>query len=196
LDTQTERDILQRFGGENEFVAKAYERGVEDAQAELRTLGLAEGDVGVLAARLPVHREQLQALYTRNLNELEGMTDAIATDLRRELTEGLAEGAGPRDIADDLTGIIGRVEDGTPRGAMNRATMIARTELMNSHNNARLQEWERAGVTQVGVLMAPTACPQCQAYKAGEPYPASEAYANLPQHPNCRCSHHVWTGNT
>ena len=196
LETQTQRDIVQRFGEDNEFIAKAYERGVEDAQAELRTLGLADGDVGSSAARLPVHRDQLQALYARNLNELEGMTDAIATDLRRGLTEGLAQGAGPKEIADDLTGIIGRVEDGTPMGAMNRATMIARTELMNSHNNARLQEWERAGVSQVGVLIAPDACPRCQAYKAGEPYPASEAFSNLPRHPNCRCSHHVWTGES
>jgi len=195
LETQTERDILRRFGSDNEFVTKAYERGVDDAQAELNTLGLDEGNVGASSIQIPVHQEQLQSLYARNLNELQGMTDAIATDLRRELTDGLAAGDGPREVASNLTDIIGRVENGTPRGAMNRATMIARTELMNSHNTARLREWERAGITRVGVLIAPDACPQCQAYKSGEPYPASEAYANLPQHPNCRCSHHVFTGD-
>jgi hypothetical protein len=195
LETQTEQDILTRFGDENQFISTAYERGVADSQAELHALDLSQGRAGATALQLPVHREQLQSLFARNLNELEGMTDAVATDLRRELTEGLAAGDGPRDIADGLTDIIGRVEDGIPRGAMNRATMIARTEIMNSHDRARLQEWERAGVEQVGVLIAGDACPQCQAYKAGEPYQASNAYGNLPQHPNCRCSHHVWTGD-
>jgi hypothetical protein len=196
LETQTERDILQRFGDENQFISKAYERGVEDAQAELKALEMPQGRAGATALRLPVHRDQLRSLYARSFNELEGMTDAVATDLRRELTEGLAAGEGPRDIASNLTDVIGRVEDGTPRGAMNRATRIARTELMNSMNHGRLQEWERAGVEKVGVLLAPGACPQCQAYKAGGPYPASKAYGNLPRHPNCRCTHHVFTGNS
>jgi hypothetical protein len=195
LETQTDRDILQRFGGENQFVAKAYERGVEDAQAELKALEMSQGRAGATALRLPVHQNQLQSLYARSFNELEGMTDAVATDLRRGLTEGLAAGENPRDIARDLTDVIGRVEDGTPTGAMNRATRIARTEIMHSMNHARLQEWERAGVEKVGVLIADTACGQCQAYKAGEPYKASEAYGNLPQHPNGRCTYHAWTGD-
>lgn len=194
LDRQTEREILKQFGEDNQYVTTAYEKGVEDAQTELRALGLAgEGEAAVSATQLPAHRDQLQALYARNFNELEGMTDAVATDLRRTLTEGLASGDGPRDIARDLTDVIGQVEDGTPRGAMNRATTIARTEVMNSHNHARLQEWERAGVEQVDVLIADDGCPQCQAYAAGAPYPASEAYGNLPRHPNCRCSHVVHT---
>jgi len=197
LETQTERDILQRFGGENQFILKAYERGVEDAQAELKALEMSQGRAGATALRLPVHQDQLQSLFARNFNELEGMTDAVATDLRRELTEGLAAGEGPRDIASDLTDIVGRVEDGTPRGAMNRATTIARSEVMANHNRARAVEWERAGVQKVGLLLADTACPQCQALKAGEPYDISEAHSLVPArtHPNCRCSTHVWTGN-
>jgi SPP1 gp7 family putative phage head morphogenesis protein len=197
LEIQTERDILQRFGDENQFVSKAYERGVEDAQAELTALEMSQGRAGATALRLPVHRDQLRSLYARSFNELEGMTDAVATDLRRELTEGLAAGEGPRDIASDLTDIIGRVEDGTPRGAMNRATTIARSEVMASHNRARAVEWERAGVQKVGLLIANTACPQCQALKTGEPYDISEAHSLVPArtHPNCRCSTHVWTGN-
>jgi hypothetical protein len=66
---------------------------------------------------------------------------------------------------------------------------------MNSHNWGRLKEWERAGVKKVDVLLANDACPQCQAYAAGAPHEASEAYGNLPQHPNCRCTHTVWTGD-
>jgi SPP1 gp7 family putative phage head morphogenesis protein len=197
LETQTERDILQRFGGENQFVAKAYERGVEDAQAELKALEMSQGRAGATALRLPVHQNQLQSLFARNLNELEGMTNSVATDLRRGLTEGLAAGENPRTIARDLTDVIGRVEDGTPTGAMNRATRIARTEIMHSMNSGRAAEWKRAGVQKVGILIADTACPQCQALNAGEPYDIDEAHSLVPArtHPNCRCSTHAWTGN-
>lgn len=186
LETQTEREFLRTFGEDNQFIERAYERGVEDARTELRALGLAEGQTAA-ALQLPVHQSQLERMFSRNFRALEGMTQATGREMSRVLSEGLASGAGPRDIADDLADRIDAV-------GRTRATAIARTEVMNSHNAARVQEWERAGIEKVGVLIAPTACPQCQAYNAGEPYPASEAYGNLPKHPNCRCSHHVWTG--
>lgn len=196
LERQLENDVIAEFGGENQYIEKAYLKGLEDAQAELSALGIGgEGSSVAAATRLPIHREQLETLYARNLSELESLTDDITTDVRRELSDGIQSGDGARDIASDLSDIMGRVDDGTPRAAMNRATMIARTELMNSHNWGRLQEWERAGVTKVDVLIATDACPQCQAYKAGAPYEASEAYGNLPRHPNCRCSHTIWTRN-
>jgi len=198
LSRQTDREILQQYGGENQWITRAYERGVDDAQTELRTLGIGgEGAAGATAMQLPVHSEQLQALYTRNFNELEGMTDAVATDLRRELSEGLAAGENPRTIARDrLVDVIGKVEDGTPRAAMNRATMIARTEVMHSHNRARATEWERAGIKKVDILIAATACAECQALKAGAPYPVTEAKALIPgsTHPNCRCALTIYTG--
>ncbi|MFB1066451.1 hypothetical protein [Natrinema sp. H-ect4] len=196
LERQTEQEILSKFGGENQYIEQAYAKGLEDAQRELSALGVGGGEAAAAASiRMPVHQEQLEQLYSRNLSELQGLTDDIANDLRRELTSGLASGDGPRDLARDVTDIIGRVEDGTPRAAMNRATMISRTELMNSHNWGRLKEWERSGVSKVDVLLANDACPQCQAYAAGAPYEAPKAYGNLPQHPNCRCSHTIWTGN-
>jgi len=196
LERQLQQDVLAQYGGENQYIEQAYVKGREDPQAKLNALGAgAEMSSATAAVRLPVHQEQLTQLYSRNLSELQGLTDDLGRDLRRELTEGLASGEGPRDIAQNrLTDIIGQVEDGTPRAAMNRATMIARTELMSSHNWGRLKEWERAGVQRVDVIIAATACAQCQAYKAGAPYPASEAYGNLPRHPNCRCSHTIWTG--
>lgn len=187
LDRQTERDILRQFGDENQFITRAYEKGVENAHTELRALGLAEGEVAATATQLPVHRDQIERLFARNFRALEGMTNATGQEMSRVLSEGLASGDGPRDIARDLSDRVDAV-------GRTRATVIARTEIQNSHNAGRLQEWERAGVSKVGVLIAVDACPQCQAYKAGEPYDAASAYGNLPKHPNCRCSHHVWTG--
>ncbi|WP_137288636.1 structural protein [Natronorubrum halophilum] len=196
LEKQLENEVLTEFGGENQFIEQAYVKGLEDAQRELGALNVGAGETAAAASiRMPVHQEQLEHLYSRNLEELQGLTDDIARDVRRELTDGLASGDGPRDIARGVSDVLGKVEDGTPRAAMNRATMISRTELMNSHNWGRLKEWERAGVEKVDVLLANDACARCQAYAASAPYEASKAYGNLPRHPNCRCSHTVWTGN-
>lgn len=189
LERQTDREILQQYGRDNQFITRAYERGLEDAGAQLNTLGFAEsGQVGATAMRLPVHQEQLQNLYARNFRALEGMTEATANDMRRVLSEGLAAGDGPRDIARDLSDRIDAV-------GRTRANMIGRTEVMHSHNRARATEWQRAGVERVGILLAPDACPDCQALKAGEPYQASGAAGLLPLHPNCRCSLFIWTGD-
>jgi SPP1 gp7 family putative phage head morphogenesis protein len=192
LQRQTDREILQTFGQDNEFVTSAYERGIKDARTELHTLGLAESgassEVGATALQLPVHREQLQALYQRNFGALQGMTDATANDMRRVLTEGLASGDGPRDIARDLADRVDAV-------GKTRANVIARTEVMHSHNRARATEWQRAGVEQVTILLAPDACAQCRALKSDAPYPADQAAGLLPQHPNCRCALVIYTGN-
>lgn len=184
LDRQTGREILQTYGQDNQFVRRAYARGIEDATTQLRALGLTETigeEVAATALQLPIHREQLEALYTRNFNALQGMTDAAANQMRRVLSEGLAAGEGPREIAERLADRIDHV-------GIYRANLIARTEIMHSHNRARAAEWERAGVTRVDILIAPTACPECQALKAGAPYKIDEAPALLPQHPQCRCA--------
>jgi len=189
LTEQVDREILRQFGGENQFVTRAYRRGVDDAQAELRALDVDGGAVGTTPVQNPTHREQLRNLYARNLSALEGMTDATAREMRRVLTEGLAAGDGPQDIADALADRIEKV-------GKTRANTIARTEIMHSHNRARATEWQRAGIQQVDILIAPDACPQCQALKAGAPYPVEGAAGLLPQHPNCRCSLTVATEST
>lgn len=188
LQRQTDREILQQYGQDNQFIRRAYERGVEDANAELRALGLAEGEVTATALQLPVHREQVQNLYARNLRALEGMNQATANDMRRVLSEGLAGGDGPRQIATDLADRVDKV-------GKTRANAIARTEVMHSHNRARATEWQRAGVQKVDILLAPDACPQCQDVKSRAPFAASDAAAILPVHPNCRCSLTIYTNS-
>lgn len=115
LHRQTEREILQPYGGENQYITKAYETGVDDARTELRVLGLSEwsAKAGATAVQLPVHQEQLRDLYNRNLGALQGMTEATANQMRRTLSEGLAAGEGPREIAERLAD---RIEAVVSRG--------------------------------------------------------------------------------
>lgn len=187
------QEIVQPYGRNgNEYIERAYLKGVEDARTELRALGIeslqSDSTISATALQLPAHEEQIERLLEKNLSSLEGLTEDTAEDLSRELSDGLAAGDGPKDIASTIADRIESI-------GLNRATVIARTELMDSYNTARLKEWEEKGVTKVGVLIAADACPECQAYNAGEPYQASKAYGNLPKHPRCRCSHHVWTGD-
>lgn len=188
LERTTERELLQQFGQDNQYITRAYERGLEDAATELNALGGID-DIGTTTVRLPVHRDQLEALYTRNLNALEGMTDATATQMRRELAEGLAGGDSPTVIKDRLADRVDKI-------GKTRAETIARTEIQHSHNRARATEYERTGVEQVDIVIANDACSECQALKAGAPYPVSEAGGILPHHPNCRCALVIHTTDT
>lgn len=195
LEGQLEADVLSEYGGENKYIEQAYLKGIEDAQTELSALQIGGEGEAAAAMRLPVHQSRLEAMYSRNLAELEGITTDISRDVRRELTNGIARGRGPTEIARSMADIIGQVDDGTPRAAMNRATRLARTEVMHNHNHAMATEFERSGVTQVGIITASTACETCEALAADGPYPVEEAKALIPArtHPNCRCSLKVHT---
>lgn len=190
LQRQAEGDILDVWGGENQYIQRAYKSGIREGAADLNALGVEADSNVVTSLQRPVHKEQLQAVFTRNLGELQGMTDVVANDVRRELTGGLARGENPVEIARDLADIYGEMDDGVPRGAMARATRTARTEVMHSHNSARAVEYERHGVEEVTIILAPGACPQCVALQAGGPYPVQEGRALIPDqtHPNCKCA--------
>lgn len=195
LDEQLEEEILVEYGGENSYIASSYERALRDANEELRQEGIADPSPVETSLRLPVHEQQLEELYTRNFRALEGLTESIGQDISRELSDGLATGEGPRDVAGRVSEVLGKVEDGTNRGAMARATTIARTELLNSHHRATLTQWSEFGVQQVGILLAPDACSLCEELKSGEPYTLQEVHSLLPRHPNCRCSPTIYTGS-
>ncbi len=115
------------------------------------------------------------------------MTDATANQMRRVLTEGLASSHGPKRIARDLADRVDHV-------GKYRSNLIARTEVMHSHNRARATEWKRSGIKQVDIMLAPGACSECRALAAGGPYSIDEAPGLLPLHPQCKCSLSIHTG--
>jgi len=186
---QTRQEILEEFGGQNQFIRRAYQRGIDDARGELRALGIAgQSEAAATAMQLPVHRDQLEQLYNRNFQLLDDMSEAAAQDMRETLTEGLAAGDGPRDIARNIADRVHAV-------GITRANAIGRTEIIHSHNAGRAREWERAGIKKVDILLAATACPICQSLKAGAPYSIEDAAGLIPgsTHPNCRCALTVYT---
>jgi hypothetical protein len=186
-------DVVSRNG--NRYVRQAYETGTRSANTDLRKAGLGEpeSDIGI-TLQMPVHQDTLQTLYTRNFSELQGLTDEIGREISRELTQALGEGTGPREAGRRITDIIGTVDDGTPRGAMARATTIARTEILNARHMAAAEQYERFGVKKVEPILAPNACDLCIAVAADAPYTVDKMRSILPRHPNCRCSWTIYTG--
>lgn len=181
--------VIDRNG--NRYVRQAYTAGVRGANTDIRQADVGDPLSNVSAVlQLPVHEQTLQVLYTRNFSELQGLTDEIGREVARELTQAIGEGTGPREAANRITDVIGRVEDGTPRGAQARATTIARTETLRARHIGAREQYKRHGVQKVEPILAPTACELCIQLAADAPYPVSEMGAHLPRHPNCRCS---WT---
>jgi hypothetical protein len=70
-----------------------------------------------------------------------------------------------------------------------RARVLARTEVMHSHNAAAARRYQERGVEQVEIL-PDDPCPICRALVADNPYPASEAAGLVPgrTHPRCECT--------
>jgi SPP1 gp7 family putative phage head morphogenesis protein len=197
---------------DNSFIRSAYRRGLTHADRELNDAGLSvrvtgEGISVPEVFNQGVHRSQLQRLFTRNFENLEGIGADVADAVREELTEGLARGENPRKTArfiNDRVDAVGRY----------RSTVLARTELINSHATASLNRYEQQGASGVTVRSEWLAtddrrtCPICETldgnvytieqartatftYESADDEPPSlggEYPVRPPAHPSCRCA--------
>lgn len=217
LRRQERRGVLEVIGsGDNQFVRAAYGKGLRHADAALNAEGLTVPDEELAALfNAPVHRDALQALFTRNFNELQGITEVMNQQISRELTDGFSRGLGPREMARNLTDRVEKI-------GKTRATTLARTETIRAHSTATLNRYEQMGVEAVTIeaewLTAgdDRVCPIC-INLAGETWTIEEARSETitlgpddvrphvaegrslssftgefpvqpPAHPLCRCS--------
>lgn len=134
----------------------------------------------------PMSIEKVQLMAGRVFTDLQGVTGAMATVMSRELTEGFARGDSPHAMARRLKDELGM--------GSNRASTIARTEVIRAHAEGQLDALGRLGVEAVGVMVEwDTAgdgrvCRLCQALQ-GVVLTIKEARGMIPRHPNCRCAH-------
>lgn len=135
----------------------------------------------------PVSVERIQVLAGRTFDDLKNVTEDMATRMSRTLTDGLARGDSPYDVAADLADDldIGR----------NRAEVIARTEIIRAHAEGQLDAMENLGVKRVGVMVEilvtddDKLCDECESLE-DTLMTIDEARGVIPVHPGCRCS---WT---
>lgn len=128
---------------------------------------------------------KLKLLSTRAFEELKGVSDQMAKDMNRILSDGIAHGKNPKQIAKTLADEVGFTKK--------RALRVARTEIIHAHAEGQLDSFERLGVEELGVEVEfitagdSRVCPVCRSL-AGTVRSVQEARGVIPVHPNCRCA--------
>ncbi len=170
------------------YVRSTYSRGLTHAEQALRRAGIPFDDRTVQDLfNAPIHSDALELLYTRQFTDLQGITAAVDTQISRVLTDGLATGQGPREIARNMRSVIANI-------GVQRSRTLARTETIRVHAESSLNRYVDAGVDNVTVFAEFTTagddrvCPECEALETGEAVPIDAARGVIPVHANCRCA--------
>lgn len=127
------------------YVRPAYQQGTSRAQANISNQSKAYRDARGLEQLLTSdpYLKRLSLLRGRVFNEMAGIVGDIQTTLARTLTQGLADGVGPLEIASRITESTGIAE--------RRARNIARTETGEALREGRLAETESAAALGINV---------------------------------------------
>jgi SPP1 gp7 family putative phage head morphogenesis protein len=202
LREQLDTELLELVSrNENPYIRSAYAQGIRMATGELREVGLTPDvvDISEVVEQGNFNRG-LQVLFNRTYGFLEDVSDELVREVRNELLEGFSKGESPTKVAERLTDRVDSI-------GKHRATMIARTEMMNAHSEGYLDrmadEQDRQDVSIAVSHEWTTAqddrvCPICKPLN-GVDFTISEmrdATFDLdgstwqlkpPAHPNCRC---------
>ncbi len=197
LEQRINQRLLQAYESNEpwimDYVAEAYDKGYARAYDQINAYGLVKkspnvaSDKQAFVARSlgsPVRAEKLQILGTRTFESLKGTAQSVKSGLTRILTDGMANGLGPKQIAKQIKEELNM--------DLAKANRIARTEITHAHAEAQLESFEALNVDEVSVeaewLTAEGACQACEDMAREGPYPVSEAHGLIPYHPNCRCA--------
>lgn len=180
----------------NHYVQEGYKKGAGRAFDDTRKVGLQSKESldfynGTKDEFLrssfgaPESIEKVKILASRVFTDLVGVTQGMATQMNRSLTDGLVQGQNPLTVARTLVKDLGI--------SRNRAETIARTEIIRAHAEGQLDAFQRLGVTKLGVMVEwataqdDRVCPRCRPLQ-GATFTLKEASGLIPRHPNCRCT--------
>ena len=188
------------------YIQSAYQRGILRGRTELKKAGydvptIAKSGGIDVAFNQPFHVDRVGLLYTRAFNDLKGITNNMDAQISRVLSQGIAEGRNPRDLARllnrTITGPSGDLALTDTLGrfipAQRRAMMLARTEIIRAHHLATIQEYRNFGVVGVTVIVEfrtagdKRVCAICQGLE-GQQFTLDQAEGQIPVHPLCRCT--------
>lgn len=175
--------VTAEHGWQNKYIDSAYRKGMRDSDT---ALGRKRSTANLRSSFLgPVHADRAGLLYSRNLEALEGITEAMSEQIRDVLAQGLIDGKHPRVLAK-------LIKDRVDKVGITRARTLARTETIAAHAEATLNTYQEAGVLEVSNDAEFTTsadgrvCPTCSAL-SGRTYSLDDARGVIPVHPNCRC---------
>jgi SPP1 gp7 family putative phage head morphogenesis protein len=199
LDTEL-LEVVSR--NENPYIRSAYAQGIRMATGQLRDRDLTPDvvDISEVVEQGNFNRG-LQVLFNRTYDFLDDVAESVVREVRDELMEGFSRGENPTKVARRLTDRIDSV-------GKHRATMIARTEMINAHSegylNRMADEQERQDTTIAVSHEWQTArddrvCPICKPLN-GVNFTIPEMRESTfeldgqtwqlkpPAHPQCRCT--------
>jgi len=214
LRQQLDDEFLEVVGPDrNQFLRAAYAEGIRNAHRQLSDADVSfqRPDMNKLLGR-PFHTAALQELYTRAYENLESVRTDVTQAVRDTLLEGFREGKNPRDTARSLTDRVDSI-------GKHRATMIARSEVMNAHSEgtlSRVDELNQSAEAEIATshgewdaaMGSERTCPFCRAINGTE-LTATEMRSTAvvfardgqtyrlkpPAHPNGRCNIRVRVGS-
>ncbi|EJD6476702.1 phage minor head protein [Providencia rettgeri] len=123
----------------NEYVSTAYERGTAQEYANLAQQSTAyaatQQSVATILLSEP-YQLRMALVRARVFEEMKGLSAQVKADMARILTDGIARGLNPREVARNLNEQSG-IE-------IRRANRVARTEITTALRRARMDEADEA----------------------------------------------------
>ena len=152
----------------------SFGKTIAALQLDRMNIQLTQGEGG------PFDERALDALKTRNLALVTGITDDMSKTMVTQISEGMIAGESVNDIA--------RRIDGTSVSFSPRAETIARTETAFAVNTGTMNRYREEGTESVMVIAAldDRTCDICAPLDM-QVFSISDA-PTLPEHPNCRCT--------
>lgn len=184
-----EAEIIEKAEPETEkTIRTAYNKGVLRAESMLKSIGVKAG----LGIGVETDEAAIDILQQRAGLQIDGLTKAIRQKLVFQITEGMRLGEPAEEIAKRLSGEIDSM-------GIERARVIARTEVMTAFNTATVDRFERHGIKKIEWFAAydERVCTNFEINFGGETYYGCDGingavfdvddHPPIPAHPNCRC---------
>ena len=172
------------------FIGAGYDSGVKAARHKFSKVFL---DAGLDASSVyanPAHIERAEVLFSRVYRQLDGVTGAMEGQMATILSDGMIQGKNPYTVAKSLNERVDKI------GKV-RARLIARTEIVNAHQQASIVEGE-----ELSRMLGEEVKYQWHTALDGRERPShrarhrkiytKEQVAALVGEPNCRCSVSPW----
>lgn len=183
----------------NKYVRSSYSKGAVKTRQKLIAEGLdlssymATGDALSAVFQQPVHVERAGMIYSRVYSEMSGISETMNAQVRQILTKTMASGLGP-DAAVSQLKLVEDINNKVDKIGLNRSRMMARTEIVEAHGEASLNEMDIASDVTGEEILADWVTAGDEAvrekhidWQRNSPYPLEEARDMLGE-PNCRCS--------
>ena len=182
----------------NTYVRGAYQKGAIKARQKLISEGAKLPSYlptdGALSAvfNQPIHADRIAMIYTRVYSELDGITKAMEGHISNILSKTIASGLGPNQAVSQLK-LVEDINAKVDAIGLNRARMIARTEIVESHNEGTINECEasesiiKEKVYVQWITAGDERVRPEHISRQGEVYERDEA-RDLLGEPYCRCS--------